>query len=145
MSAAAWLQLAVFLVLLLALSWPLAGWIHSVMQGRLRRFECANPPCPLLMVDDDADQRRILRPLLEAQGWDVTEASDGEEALARMQERLPEVILLDLMMPGMDGFAFAAMLRRNPIQQRWPAVARRSRVRHEHANNPHLIEPDATS
>jgi CheY-like chemotaxis protein len=65
------------------------------------------------MVDDDSDQRRILRPLLEAQGWDVMEASDGEEALALMKERLPEVILLDLMMPGMDGFAFAAMLRRN--------------------------------
>jgi len=88
----------------------------------LRRFECANPPCPLLIVDDDADQRRILRPLLEAQGWDVAEAGDGEEALARMQQRLPEVILLDLMMPGMDGFAFAALLRRNTEWAQIPII-----------------------
>jgi CheY-like chemotaxis protein/anti-sigma regulatory factor (Ser/Thr protein kinase) len=88
----------------------------------LRKYVCEDPPCPVLIVDDDPETRRVLRSLLERQGWQVTEAADGEEALERVAEHAPELILLDLMMPGMDGFEFSEVLRRNPEWRRIPLV-----------------------
>ncbi|HZV06019.1 MAG TPA: PAS domain-containing protein [Gemmataceae bacterium] len=64
-----------------------------------------------LIVDDDADLRQHLRNLLEKEGWEVNEAADGQEALAQLARRDPGVILLDLVMPGMDGFEFLAALQ----------------------------------
>ncbi len=67
-----------------------------------------------LIVDDEPGDRRIVRRLLEAAGWDVAEAEDGNRALAIVSARPPDLILLDLMMPGMDGFSFMDELRRRP-------------------------------
>ncbi len=66
---------------------------------------------PLLVVDDDDVGRRQMRAALEQQGWTVIEASDGREALTRLREAQPEVIILDLMMPQMDGFEFLEEMR----------------------------------
>lgn len=66
---------------------------------------------PVLVVEDEPDVRRMMKRSLESEGWDVMEASNGREALTRVRERLPGLILLDLMMPQMDGFQFIAELR----------------------------------
>jgi CheY-like chemotaxis protein len=60
----------------------------------------------VLVVDDNPDVRRVLTFVLEAEGYTVTSASDGREALTCLQGELPRVILLDLSMPNMDGSAF---------------------------------------
>ena len=68
----------------------------------------------VLVVDDDPDARSRLRTVLERNGWEVREASNGEEALAVFAEAPPLVILLDLTMPVMDGFSFLENLRERP-------------------------------
>ena len=69
-------------------------------------------PQHLLVVDDHAQITNMLRQYLEAQGYAVAVAGDGVEALERLAERLPDLILLDVMMPRMDGFEFMQELRR---------------------------------
>ena len=68
------------------------------------------PPCPVLVVEDDDNTRDMLRRTLQKEGWLVTEATNGYAALTRVAENRPELIVLDLMMPGMDGFAFLEAL-----------------------------------
>jgi signal transduction histidine kinase/CheY-like chemotaxis protein len=76
------------------------------------RFRAPVPPTRLLLVEDDAVQRERMRGWLEGSEWSVQEAENGREALNRIQESKPDVILLDLMMPEMDGFAVVAALQK---------------------------------
>jgi signal transduction histidine kinase/DNA-binding response OmpR family regulator/HAMP domain-containing protein len=85
----------------------------------LRKYECARPPCPLLVVEDDPVMRDLLRRRLEKEDWIVVEAENGRVALERMTEQKPELILLDLMMPEMDGFQFLEEVRKN---KDWHAI-----------------------
>jgi len=78
----------------------------------LKKYRCAHPPCPVLVVEDQPDQRALMRRMLEQDGWAVIEAENGRVALERVAENLPELIVLDLMMPEMDGFEFLEALRR---------------------------------
>ena len=64
----------------------------------------------VLVADDDADLRELIRLTLEDAGMQVGEASNGREALALVKARRPNVVLLDLMMPLMDGWAFCRAL-----------------------------------
>jgi signal transduction histidine kinase/CheY-like chemotaxis protein len=66
---------------------------------------------PILVVDDDADVRDLLRRTLEEAGYTVIEAENGQAALALLEQELPGVILLDLMMPELDGFGVVSALR----------------------------------
>src|SRR5262249_61127897 len=75
------------------------------------RFRAPVPPTCVLLVEDDAVQRERMRGWLEGPQWSVLEAENGREALKRIQENKPDVILLDLMMPEMDGFAVVAALQ----------------------------------
>ena len=68
------------------------------------------PPL-LLIVDDNEANREILGRLLEARGYDIVMASDGEEALACARSKLPDLVLLDVMMPKMDGFEVCHRLK----------------------------------
>ncbi len=68
----------------------------------------------VLVVDDDVDTRQRLRHVLERDGWTVDEAANGAEALQRLRQTPPRVVLLDLTMPVMDGFAFLHELRDTP-------------------------------
>ncbi|MCK8786691.1 response regulator [Roseomonas sp. NAR14] len=68
----------------------------------------------VLVVDDDADARERMRFMLEREGWEVGEAADGRAALEAVAGAMPSLILLDLMMPVMDGFAFLKALRARP-------------------------------
>jgi CheY-like chemotaxis protein len=88
----------------------------------VQKYRCAHPPCPVLLVEDDETTRGMMRSMLERDGWCVTEAANGEEGLARVGESAPNVILLDLMMPQMDGFEFLSRLRREEGSRDIPVV-----------------------
>jgi GAF domain-containing protein/CheY-like chemotaxis protein len=74
---------------------------------------------PVLVVDDDVTVRQLLRRLLETEGYTVVEADNGRVALERLRSVSPSVVLLDLMMPEMDGFEFVAEIRRH---EPWRAI-----------------------
>jgi CheY-like chemotaxis protein len=88
----------------------------------LKKYSCPHPPCPVLLVEDDAATRAMVRSLLEKAGWAVTEAENGRVALERVAENRPSLVLLDLMMPEMDGFEFAAELHRHAEWRSIPLV-----------------------
>ncbi|MEK6373016.1 MAG: response regulator [Acidobacteriota bacterium] len=88
----------------------------------LKKYTCRRPPCPVLVVDDDASARALTRAMLEHEGWAVSEAGNGIEALKSMERDRPSLILLELTMPKMDGFAFAAEVRRHPEWRSIPIV-----------------------
>ncbi len=67
----------------------------------------------ILVVDDEEDIRIILRARLEAEGFEVQTAENGLEALTRARAWRPDLIVLDLMLPGIDGFSVCAMLKRD--------------------------------
>jgi signal transduction histidine kinase/CheY-like chemotaxis protein len=85
----------------------------------LRKHTCPHPPCPVLLVDDDAAARALTRKVLEKEGWKVCEAANGVEALACLERERPNLILLDLMMPVMDGFEFAEHVR---LHEEWSSI-----------------------
>jgi CheY-like chemotaxis protein len=68
----------------------------------------------VLVVDDDAAIRQFIQMALEGQGYEVTTAEDGREALAAAHRAPPRVILLDMRMPVMDGWAFTRAYRATP-------------------------------
>jgi DNA-binding response OmpR family regulator len=65
-----------------------------------------------LVVDDDQPIRKLMRTVLELEGWQVSEAADGDEALARAAADRPHGVVLDVMMPGRDGFEVLSELRK---------------------------------
>ena len=73
-----------------------------------------NESVPILVVDDDASSLDIVRTFLEARGYRVVTASTGKEALSRMEELRPGLVLLDVMMPGMDGWEVARVIKSHP-------------------------------
>ncbi len=77
---------------------------------------------PVLIVEDDAPLRELVRRMLEREGYAVVEAKHGRAALDRLREGAPGVILLDLMMPVMDGFEFLAELRREDAWRGIPVI-----------------------
>jgi len=91
----------------------LVGVLHAL---------CNSGPGRLLMVDDDDIGRRQMRTALEQRGWIVTEATDGRDALKRLNEARPDAIILDLMMPEMDGFEFLEEMRRKAEWRDIPVV-----------------------
>ena len=68
----------------------------------------------LLIVDDDREIREALRTALEDEGFTVAVAANGAEAMAKMEERPPRVVLLDLMMPIVDGWEVLDRMRADP-------------------------------
>ena len=66
----------------------------------------------ILVVDDDDNMRRLIRAILERRGHEVGEARDGLEGLARFDEMLPDLVVTDVMMPGIGGMALIAELQR---------------------------------
>ncbi len=76
----------------------------------------------ILIVDDDPGARKILDGILRPYGYDLAFACDGVEALAQADSRMPDLILLDVMMPGMDGFAVCRRLRATPRLAEIPVI-----------------------
>ncbi len=73
----------------------------------------------ILVVDDSRIVRAMVSDVLRAEGYRVREASDGREALARIQESRPDLVLLDVMMPEMDGYEVCRALRRNEREEEY--------------------------
>ena len=88
----------------------------------LQRYACSEPPCTVLLVEDDEPTRAVVGSMLRKDGWAVREAANGVEAMRSVEEEAPNLILLDLMMPEMDGFAFAESLRENEAWREIPIV-----------------------
>jgi signal transduction histidine kinase/CheY-like chemotaxis protein len=76
----------------------------------------------ILVVEDDRVTREMMRRILEHAGWNVSEAENGRVALSRIVEQLPVLIILDLMMPEVDGFQLIDVLRTNPEWRSIPVV-----------------------
>jgi CheY-like chemotaxis protein len=76
----------------------------------------------ILVVDDNPEDRLMLRRMLEGEGWAIAEAENGKLALESVAESLPDVIMLDLMMPVMDGFQFLHEFRKNEAWQQVSVV-----------------------
>jgi PAS domain S-box-containing protein len=84
----------------------------------LRRYR-PEKESTVLVIDDDPMMREMLRRMLNKEGWRVVEAENGWIGLERLQNDHPQMVLLDLMMPEMDGFEFVEVMRKNP---NWHAV-----------------------
>jgi DNA-binding response OmpR family regulator len=69
---------------------------------------------PILVVDDDPNSLDIARTYLESRGYTVATALDGKEALAKLEQVRPSIVLLDVMMPGMDGWEVARVIKNHP-------------------------------
>ena len=82
----------------------------AAVLARYRR----TPGASVLIVEDDGDTRTMLRRSLEKEGWAIVEAENGRVGLEALQSATPALILLDLMMPEMDGFQFLEALRADP-------------------------------
>jgi signal transduction histidine kinase/CheY-like chemotaxis protein len=91
------------------------------------RFRASAPPTRVLLVEDDADQRQRVRGWLTGTQWAVREAANGREALVCLRDGKPDVILLDLMMPEMDGFAVVAALQKEASWRDIPVIVITSR------------------
>jgi signal transduction histidine kinase/CheY-like chemotaxis protein len=88
----------------------------------MRRFRAPAGPTRVLVVEDDALQRERICSWLEPPQWLPVEAENGRLALDRLKESQPDVILLDLMMPEMDGFQLVAELQKHPTWRRIPVI-----------------------
>lgn len=76
----------------------------------------------VLVIDDDKDIRLVIRMNLEAAGYDVSECGDGFSALEAVRTEHPDVIVCDIMMPGLDGYGVLRYLREQPDTARIPLL-----------------------
>jgi CheY-like chemotaxis protein len=91
------------------------GRVRVVRKRRGRRaVTAAESKATILVVDDNTDNVEILRAFLESRGFTIAEARDGRTALARMEEVKPDLVLLDVMMPGMDGWEVCRVIKQHP-------------------------------
>ena len=81
----------------------------------------------ILVIDDDEVTRRLIARTLKREGWNLVEAADGEQGLIEIKRKTPAAILLDLMMPGMDGFEFLETLHACPDARQIPVVVMTSK------------------
>ena len=76
----------------------------------------------ILLVDDEEDLRKMLKFRLEAVGYDVKEAADGQEGLDKARSAWPDLIILDLMLPKIDGYKVCRMLKFDEKHKRKPII-----------------------
>jgi two-component system, cell cycle response regulator DivK len=77
----------------------------------------------ILAVDDQEDNRRIFRDLLTTVGFEVIEAIDGEEAVALAAQHVPDLILMDIQLPGIDGYEATRRIKASPLLKAIPVIA----------------------
>jgi len=92
----------------------------------------AKSPARVLVVDDEERNRRLLVAMLEAEGYATTEAADGPQALAAVRACPPDLILLDIMMPGMDGYEVARALKADAGTKAVPVIMVTTETEMEH-------------
>ena len=77
----------------------------------------------ILVAEDNATNRELFRELLEARGYTVLEACDGPETLRMLEQAMPDILLLDIGMPVLDGFTVVRAIRENPRLAALPVLA----------------------
>ncbi len=77
----------------------------------------------ILVVEDHEDNRRILRDLLTSAGYELIEAATGEEGVAAAEAQRPDLILMDIQLPGLDGYEATRRIRANPALRQVPIIA----------------------
>ncbi len=95
---------------------------HARLRETLRRTFPQKLDGQVLVVEDDKVARALLRRVLESESWTVSEAEDGLFGLEALQQRQPDVVLLDLNMPRLDGFGFLSEVRKNPTWRGIPVI-----------------------
>jgi chemosensory pili system protein ChpA (sensor histidine kinase/response regulator) len=85
-----------------------------------------------MIVDDSVTVRKVTSRLIERQGWDVMLAKDGVDAVEQLQESMPDIMLLDIEMPRMDGFEVLRTVRHDERLQDLPIVMITSRTGEKH-------------
>ena len=75
-----------------------------------------------LIVEDDPEARKVLSLILKLDGYEILTASGGAEAVQAMMTVIPDLVLLDVMMPGMDGYQVCGWVRSNPVTAAVPVV-----------------------
>src|SRR5207248_8307072 len=85
----------------------------------LAKFRNVPPPRLALVVDDEEPARKMLTQILEKERWNVVQAENGLEALARIAKHRPDLIILELVMPNMNGYQFLAELR---THEKWRSI-----------------------
>jgi signal transduction histidine kinase/ActR/RegA family two-component response regulator len=90
--------------------------------ARGKRPEPPRSESRLLLIDDDEAARYLLKKMLVGSPWSVDEAASGEEGIRRAHEALPNLILLDLKMPGLSGFETLSRLKNDPLTSKTPVV-----------------------
>lgn len=117
--------------------------IHKIdFQTLLQQLQTPHNPDPkpdpssktILVVDDEVHIRQLLRQHLESEGYQVIEAQDGREAIAQVKEYQPHLVILDLMMPNLNGFDAAAILKNDPQTMGVPIIILSILGDHERAN-----------
>ena len=89
------------------------------LASSVARFRLGGKAGSVLVVEDDPSTREIMVRTLNGDGWSVAEAENGKVALARLEAHVPDLILLDLMMPEMDGFEFVSRIRDH---EKWRSI-----------------------
>ena len=92
----------------------------------------ANRVRTVMIVDDSVTVRKVTSRLMECQGWDVATAKDGVDAVNQLQDSMPDVVLLDIEMPRMDGFEVLRTVRRDPRLAGLPIIMITSRTGEKH-------------
>ena len=77
----------------------------------------------VLVVEDEEDNRRIVRDLLTSVGYEIIEAVTGEEGVKAAETQLPDLILMDIQLPGIDGYEATRRIRANPALHKVPIIA----------------------
>lgn len=77
----------------------------------------------ILIVEDQEDNRKILRDLLASAGYELLEAATGEEGVAQAEAHHPDLVLMDIQLPGLDGYEATRRIKNNPSLRSTPVIA----------------------
>jgi Na+/proline symporter/signal transduction histidine kinase/DNA-binding response OmpR family regulator len=94
----------------------------AALLKRYRRYDADTAAVHVLLIEDDDEIRTMMQRMLQKEGWLVIEAENGRVGLEQLAHQVPDLIVLDLMMPEMDGFAFMAEVRRHPVWRTIPVI-----------------------
>lgn len=92
------------------------------MKDAAPSLDLAPPSIDVVIIDDDGDTRRLLSRLLTQQGYGLREAASAEEGLSTIAERIPDLILLDIVLPDLDGYSLCQQLKKNSLTRDIPII-----------------------
>ena len=95
---------------------------YPCMNDDVKGIHAGRATARVLIVDDETHNRTLLEIMLSADGYELLSAASGEEALAVVEEHRPDLILLDIMMPEMNGFQVTTILKADPATRHIPII-----------------------